>query len=116
MAAAPKEKMLFPELAFAAVVPTKGELLRLPNMVSGLIALTASDSTPKVSVTGDAEVNGPVDPNLKIGVADNEGVATPEEERLILPLMDVKAVVGVVALLLLLPVAVTVSVELLDEF
>lgn len=115
MAAGPKEKMLLPELAFAPDVPAKGELLRLPKLVSGLV-LAASDSTPEVSVTGDTEVNGPVDPKLKIGVAENEGAATAKVERLTLPLMDVKAAAGVVALLLPLLVEVTVSVELLDEF
>lgn len=107
-------KMLLPALAFAAEVPKiKGELLRLPKLVSGLV-LATSDSIPKVAVTSDAEVDGTIDPDLKIGAVENEGAATEEVAKVLLPLMAVNAVV-VVLLLLLLPAEVTVRAELLDE-
>lgn len=106
-------KMLLPALAFAAEVPIKGELLRLPKLLSGLV-LAASDSIPKVAVTGDAEDDGIIDPDLNIGDVENEGAATEEVDGVLLLLMVVNAVVvGVVVLLLL--VEVTVSAELLDE-
>jgi len=83
--AAPNPKLLLPVLAFAADVPTKGLLLRLPKPVYGLV-LTASDSIPEVAATGDAEVDETVHPNLKFGAAP------VETERLLLPVMAVKAV------------------------
>lgn len=113
MTAALNPKLLLPVLAFAADVPTKGLPPRLPKLASGLV-LTASDSIPEVAATGDAEVDETVDPNLKIGVTENEGASPAEAERLLLPVMAVKAVV--VVMLLLLPVEVTARVELLDEF
>jgi hypothetical protein len=82
---APNPKLLLPVLAFAADVPTKGLLLRLPKPVYGLV-LTASDSIPEVAATGDAEVDETVHPNLKFGAAP------VETERLLLPVMAVKAV------------------------
>lgn len=110
MTAALNPKMLLPVLGFAAEVPTKGLLLRLLKLVSGLV-LTASDSIPEVAATGDAPVDETVDPNLKIGVAENKGAAPAEAERLLLPVMEVKGEVEV-----MLPVEVTAKVELLDEF
>jgi hypothetical protein len=110
LTAALNPKMLLPVLAFAADAPTKRLLLRLLKLASGLV-LTASDSIPEVAATGDAPVDETVDPNLKIDVAGNEGAAAAAEaERLLLPVMEVKGVVGV-----MLPVEVTARVELLDE-
>ena len=110
MTAALNPKMLLPVLPFAADAPTKGLLLRLLKLVSGLV-LTASDSIPEVAATGDAPVDETVGPNLKIGVAENEGAAAAETERLLLLVMEVKGVVGV-----MLPVEVTARVELPDKF
>ncbi len=109
VAAALNPKLLLPVLAFAADVPTKGLLLRLPKLESGLF-LAASDSIPEVAVTGDAAT---ADPNLKIGADENEGVDAAEVERLLLLVTEV---VKALVVMLLPPVEVTVRVELFDEF
>ena len=90
--------MLFPVFAVAGDVPPKGALVRLPNVVSFLVLVSLSvDSTPEVSRTGEAEVNGATeDPNVKKDGAENEGAAAVDTERLLLWLV-VEPVVGVEA-------------------
>lgn len=93
--------LLLPVLAVPNDVPPKGELLKLPKVVSfSVLAFKSVVSAPEDD-TAETEFDGAteVDPNLKIGAAGNEGAATEVETLLfnevvkVLPLLLMVAVV-----------------------